>query len=77
MKYVLSLNTTKYAVEKIQCQQQSCQVEMSDAGDLPPTVCQKREKYMQDAKRLAQGCEATDNARKVRGHAPPQKKNGN
>ena len=26
---------------------------------------------MQDAKRLAQGCEATDNARGIRGHAAP------
>ena len=28
---------------------------------------------MQDAKRLARGCEATENARKVRGHAPRKK----
>ena len=27
---------------------------------------------MQDAKRLAQGCEATKNARGVQGHAPPE-----
>ena len=27
---------------------------------------------MQDAKRLAPGCEATENAKKVRGHAPPE-----
>ena len=29
---------------------------------------------MQDAKRLARGCEATENARKVRGACPPRKK---
>ena len=29
---------------------------------------------MQDAKRLARCCEATENATKVRGHAPPEKK---
>ena len=28
---------------------------------------------MQDAKRLARGCEATENARGVRGHAPSEK----
>ena len=28
---------------------------------------------MQDAKRLARDCEATENARKVRGHAPRKK----
>ena len=27
---------------------------------------------MQDAKRLARGCEATENARGVRAHAPPE-----
>ena len=29
---------------------------------------------MQDVKRLARGCEATDNARKVRGMPPPDLK---
>ena len=28
---------------------------------------------MQDAKRLARGCEATENAKGDRGHAPPEK----
>ena len=32
---------------------------------------------MQDAKRLARGCESTENARKVRGHASPSGKNCN
>ena len=37
------------------------------------TVCQKREKYMQDAKRFARGCEATEN---VRGPGPKRGQNG-
>ena len=47
-----------------------------DEGDLPPTVglCQKREKYMQDAKRLARGCKTTDNARGSVGMPSPRKK---
>ena len=36
-------------------------------------VCQKREKYMQDAKRLARSSEATENARGSGGTPPSEK----
>ena len=53
---------------------QSCQVELSVMRDISLLQYVKSEKYMQDAKRLARGCEATENVRGVRGPAPPRKK---